>query len=96
MFTTIQNTIQNTLITIPKTIQETIQETIQNFTSNNTIDDISEITPLLPPPPSSSQDEIQNHIRNQNKKTLGTIFPKVLTNQLYLDIRQKIYLKHLI
>jgi hypothetical protein len=88
MFTTLQHTLQDTLQNTLSKIQENIQDTFQ------TRDTDDESTPLLPPPPSSSQEQIQSHIKkiqsNNKTKTLKKEnFPKVLTNQLYLDIRQK-------
>ena len=88
MFTTLQHTLQDTLQNTLSKIQENIQDTFQ------TRDEDDESTPLLPPPPSSSQEQIQSHIKKiQNNNKIKTLkkenFPKVLTNQLYLDIRQK-------
>ena len=84
MFTTFKDTLQNTLTKIQKTIQETQISTEED-------DDCTPL--LLPPPPSSSQYEIQSHIKKisffNTKINKNTNFPKVLTNQLYLDIRQK-------
>lgn len=100
VFITLQETLQNVLTKIQENLQE-IQNTFNstndtqdtfNSTNNTQLEFFDEFTPLLPPPPSSSQDQIQNHIQNQIQNQYvnpKTNFPKVLTNQLYLDIRQK-------
>jgi hypothetical protein len=76
MFTTLQNSLNK----IHKTFQDTLSQTYDNF---------DELTQLLPPPPSSSQYQIESHIIKKTKSNEKKQFPKILTNQLYLDIRQK-------
>lgn len=88
--------INHTLIKIQDifyTLTKTRYNENETYDPNYTDD---EFTPLLPPPPSSSEQQIQSHIKKIQSHNNTNVkihkkdnFPKVLTNQLYLDIRQK-------